>query len=528
MKKIFYLILSVTSLLWSIDLDIDLLKKSYNDNPRDIGNIVLIVRYYLQNRDYETAQSYLSKVHQKAQSDKVVSRLQKETKLGLKLHRYLPKTNLQNPYMIEKKLNTYFKSKKYDSVVHIYQLLNTLRIPVTPLTNALAAEAYIKTGDMAQAQKILQTKKLPHTPQRLAVETFLQAQRGDLATASKNLARLQKMQPQNPLIVDINKMLHNKEKERVQSVAGKVSTSNSFEALQEYVYLLNKQNKKDKAIRAAAAFLKKNPNNLQAKILLTKLYYWNGDLNRAFHKIYSIRKVSPQTRKLYAHILYEKGDYTHALVYLPEAVRYAENPQERYNLKKRLAFAYAHTGKQKKADKLFRQLLREHPNDHEIAQFRTEKQKQYLLKSAISAYKQKRYAEALKYYRTYFDQTKDPKIAKEIAEIYFFIQKKPTESLPWYRRYLENFPNDRLIRFHYASALEKTKQYAEAANVFGTITECNDAHLCHLARYHQSYSLMQTQEDNDWLQARAILKKLTADLSYSQDPHDQALRKFVA
>jgi len=527
MKKIFYLVFSSLSLLWSIDLDVKFLEKSVIQNPDNIGNMVLLTKYYIQNRNYPAAQLYLNRILSKDPHHKIALKLQKETKSGLQLQKLLPQTNLQNPFEIEKDLKKYFNHKNYTEMLSAYKLLNTLHIPVTPFTHLLAAEAAIETGQSDLAHTIWKTKQLPQIDRVLVLQTYFDAQKGDLSKADQNLQTIKKRDIQSPIVDNIEQLLHRKEQQRLQKTAQNVHTSNSFQALQDYVYLLNKQNKKGAALHAVKAFLKRNPENLQARILLVKLYYWNGNLNSAFHKLYPIRKTSNETRKLYANILYERGDYTHALVYLPQAVQTAQNATEHYNLKKRLAFAYAYTGQKERAEKLFGQLLREHPNDSEIKQFRGELQKQNLLQTANSYYRQKAFSKALEYYKAYFDRTKDPKIAKEIAEIYYFTQHRYADALPFYRVYLDKFPDNQLILFHYASALEKMKQYKAAAEAFGKITACEDPHLCHLARYHESYTLMKTQEESDWLRARALLRRLTQTLSQSSAPQEQELNKFV-
>ena len=527
MKKIFYLFLSLLSLLWSIDLDIKFLEKSVMQNPNNIGNMVLLAKYYIQGRNYSAAELYLQRILRKEPHHKIALKLQKETKTGLQLQKLLPHTNFQNPFEIENNLINYFNSRNYTNILEAYRLLKILHISITPLTHLLAAEAAIETGQSELAQKIWNTHKLPQIDRALALQTYFDTQKGNLTKVYKNLQILKSKHIQSPIIDNIEQLLHLKEKQRLQETAQNIHTSNSFQALQDYIYLLNKQNKKTAAIRAVKTFLKKNPNNFQARVLLVKLYYWNGDLNNAFHKLYSIRKTNSETRKLYANILYERGDYTHALVYLPQAVQTAQNAQEHYNLKKRLAFAYAYTGKKEEAKKLFGQLLQQHPNDHEIKQFQSELQKQNLLQTANSYYRQKAFSKALEYYKAYFDRTNDPKIAKEIAEIYYFTQHRYADALPFYKIYLDKFPDDTLIRFHYASALEKVKQYKAAATAFGKITTCDNIHLCHLARYHESYALMKTQEENDWLKARVLLKKLLQTLELTPTSQEQELKKFV-
>jgi tetratricopeptide (TPR) repeat protein len=529
MKKIFYLLLLIISMLWSIDIDVDFLENSVRKNPRDIDNRILLSKYYLQNREYQTAQYYLNEILKLQPANKIARRLQKETLEGLNLQKYLPDVNLQDPYEIEEKLNIFLKEKKYKLFNTTYSSLEKLHIPLTLQTYLMAAEHYLDANNITMANKILAaTKGLSESYPLLAIKTYLAAKKGNLPVARENLQKLETEDPTNHLIPKIVTAIKAHEYTMTNKLAKTITKQNSIQKLQEYVYLLNKQDKKEEAINAVKSFLKHYPNNFDAKLLLVKLYYWKGDIDTAFHKIYSFRKRNKETKKLYANILYERGDYTHALVYLPESIKNEKNEHEQYNLKKRLAFAYLYTGKESKAEKIFQQLLKENPNDKEILQLKENREKQNILNKAINYHKQHDFIKALTYYKDYFSQTNDPKIAKEIAEIYYFTNKQYNEALPYFQTYLHKFPNDSLIQFHYASALEKLKQYKKAANEYAKITSCKNPELCYLARYHEGYSLMQTQNESDWIKARKILEKLSTNLAMTHLGQYADLKKFSA
>jgi predicted Zn-dependent protease len=529
MKKIFHLLFLLISTLWSIDIDVDFLKNSVQKNPKETGNQILLSKYYIQNREYQTAQYYLNNILKSEPDNKIAKKLQKETLIGLNLQKNLPGVNLQDPYEIEEKLNIFLKEKKYKLFNTTYLDLEKLHIPLTLQTYLMAAEHYLDTNNITMTHKVLAaTKGLPEGYPLLAIKTYLAAKKGDLPTARKNLQKLTTEDPTNHLIPKIATAIKTQESSMTKKLAKTVTKQNSIQKLQEYIYLLNKQNKKEEAINAVKSFLEHYPNNFDAKLLLVKLYYWNGDIDKAFHKIYSFRKRNEETKKLYANILYERGDYTHALVYLPDAVTNAKDKHEQYNLKKRLAFAYLNIGKKSKAEEIIQQMLKENPADKELVQLLENRKNQDILQKAITYHKQHELTKALTYYKRYFSQTNDPKIAKEIAEIYYFTNNQYYEALPYFQIYLQEFPNDSLIRFHYASALEKLKQYKKASNEYAKITSCKNPELCYLTRYHESYSLMQTQDASDWIKARKILSKLSTNLALTPVGQYVDLKKFSA
>jgi len=423
MQKIFYLFFLSIGLLWSIEIDVDYIQKALQENPHDTNNRLLLAKYYLQNKNYIDANKQIEIVLKEEQKNPIAVRLKNKLKKGLYLQKILPDTSLKEKQEIEKTLNNFTKKNQCNKTIKSYQILQELAFSLTPNTHLSAINCYLQTGDIKSAKHIAQTylknKEIP-----LSLQALIAAQNNDLYKAKTLVKKLKNKNPSDPLIEKIESIIQSKEKKLMKDLAHEVKHTNSFTNLQNYVYLLNEQKQQQKAIQTVKNFINRNPENTDAKIFLAQLYYWNSDPKTAFHKLYKYRKTNLQTRKLYANILYEMGDYKHARFFIyHEVLPFLKTEKEQYFFKKRLAFAYAQTQEYDKATGLLQKLHKENPKDQELAQFQKTIQKQALLRQANTLYKQKKYTEALHYFKRYYQQTKNPTIAKEIAEIYYFQEK---------------------------------------------------------------------------------------------------------
>ncbi len=528
MRYIITLMLLLTTYLSAaIEVDINYLQKQLAREPKNISYRLILAKYYMQNSNLAKATEMLGqikKIDPKNPQAAILSRQMQ--RLSILKHR-LPNTTLNNPFEIEKALSLPAKQNRCRQLLDDYTLLKEAHLPLTPQIHLDAALCYAKTGDAKSAELLQKIHDFPASDKRQALDTLLALSKNDTAEADRLAQILYTKYPNSPQTAYVRQKVSEALQKESRLVAKRAFSQNSLQALRDYVYLMGEQHKPAAAITVVKTFLKQNPKNRDARILLAKLYYWNGDLNHAFHTLYPVRTANFDTRKLYANILYEKGDYIHALYYLPDVAHQEQDPKQRYDLQKRTAFAYAYTNHEPKAQKLFRQLLAQNPHDEEILKFNRERTTQTLLQKAVTAHRLKEFDKALRYYQSYYKKTKDPKIAKEIAEIHY-LRKKYETSLPWFMRYLEKNPQDTLIRFHYATALEKRKQYQKATEQFARVKKESQGELHYLASYHEAYSRMQLQQDAQWLQARETLHKLQQELLQTAPEKYASLKKYVA
>lgn len=527
MKYIVLLFFLLNGMLHAaIEVDVDYLRKALQHDRTNVPYRIILAKYYIQEGDYLHAARYLSEAKRLAPDNQPAQRLQKQLQRLTALQRTLPGIRLNNPFALEKALLHYTQKGQCQKFLDIYHQIEAANLPLTQNSKLDAALCYAKTGAFKQARLLLKHNDFPVSDKLLSLKSMLALSQNDLQKANLYLARLQKSYPHSDQIPYLKQKVQAFTETRASQIRKKAFTGNSLQALQEYTYLLSKANRNEEAITATEQFVRQHPTNTEAKILLAKLYYWNGKLDKAFHTLYPIRLTSFETKKLYANILYERHDYKHALYYLPTLAEKEPDPDQRYNLLKRTAFSYAYLKQEEKAKRRFKELLKKHPQDKEIRTFQAQYRNELLLQKAIKAYREKHFDQALSHYITYYQENQDPKIAKEIAEIYYF-QKRYQEAFPWFRRYLAHTPSDILVRFHYASALEKEKRYKEAIPHLQSVIRESEGELHYLAQYHLAYALMQLQTDEAWLQARGSLSKLSAELAQTPKNSYPDLKKFV-
>jgi tetratricopeptide (TPR) repeat protein len=481
MKKIVIGLLCTFSLTHAIKIDIPFVTQQVIANKNDIDNRLLLAKYYLQNRLYDKAQKYTQEVllikpnHSVAQKlrDRLDYLVMVESQSGMK----------QAP--LSTALHALFQKKLYQKFISYFEDAEELGLSLDEEIYLDALEAYSLVGDIKKYEKLFSNHQFKESKRFIEI---------------KNRVTLKRL-------------------------STKVATTDSWKDLEEYLYLLSQRGEKKKVISTLEDYLKKHPQSVDARIALAERLYWDGKLKRAFHTLYRVRGHSLKSKKLYANILYERADYTHALYYYPNLVKEATSEKDRYFLEKRLAFSYLHVGEKERAKRIFKRLLKKHPNDRDILEYLNVTQRDALLARAVSFHKKKAYDKALPLYKEYYHLTKDPKIAKEIAEIYYFNKKEPL-SIAYYEAYLKDYPNDDLIRFHYALALEKEKNYPLSAQEFKKVITMHKEKTYYLAKYHGANSLMKTYKDADWYEAREMLSSLVSELSTKEDKRFHSLKKF--
>jgi tetratricopeptide (TPR) repeat protein len=482
MKKIVTGLLCVFSLTHAIKIDIPFVTQQVLANKNDIANRLLLAKYYLQNREYDKAQKYTKEVlslqatHPVAQklSDRLEYLLMVERDTGMK------KAPLSTA------LHALFQKKLYLKFVSYFEHAKELGLPLEEEVYLDALASYIELSEVKKSEMLLKSHHFKESKRWLAL----------------------------------------KDQVALKRVRTKVAATGSWKDVEEYCYLLSKKGEKEKVISTLEKYLKKYPKSVKARIALAEHLYWNGQLDKAFHTLYRVRGSSLKSKKLYANILYERADYSHALYYYPALVKKATSEKERYFLEKRLAFSYLYVGEEEKAKRLFNKLLKKDPRDKDILSYLNVTERNALLARAVSYHKAKAYDKALPLYKQYYLKSEDPKIAKEIAEIYYF-NKRESLSLPYYEAYLMRYPDDDLMRFHYASALEKQKEYSKSAQEFKKVIRMHQAKTYYLAKYHGANSLMKTYKDADWYEARDMLESLVSELSTKEDKKLEPLEKFA-
>ncbi len=479
MKKIVASLCCILSMTQAIEIDVPFVKQQALANHNDIDSRLLLMKYYWQNHDYDVAEGYMNEVLALDSAHVLAHKIKKRLNFIKRLQRMTGLNNGSSSKMLE----SLYGKKAYKEFCDLSQKAKHLGIVLDASIDSKMADAYFKMGEHDKSLALMQAMK-----DKTQVEAL-------------------------------------KEKIALEKAQKKLESDVNAHTLQEYIYLLKKKKEPIEVISALKTIVKKHPKNADARIALAENIYWQGDVKKAFHTLYSVRQHNRHSRKLYATILYEMGDYAHALYYLPDLLKEESDAKERALLEKRVALSYLHTGKKQEAEQLFTALLKKYSHDNELQRIQQQYKKEQLLSQAVAFHKRKDFGQALRYYLSYHDKSREPKIAKEIAEIYYF-SKRQKLALPYFEEYLEAFPADTLIRFHYASVFEKLKNYEQSAREFRKIIQKPNSKEYYLAQYHYANALMHTYKDADWLEARELLVKLVNSLEMRGKIEEKSLLKF--
>jgi len=470
--------LCASSLLYAINIDVDYVKSQIKSNKFDIRDRILLAKYYYQNRSYKESSKYIREILKIDPKNIVAKNLDKKVKFINSLKKIAGKDSLST----SEYLRLIYENKNYKLFTKAFERAKELGIRVDKDIYSKALRAYDLIGENKEGQRLAQDPRIQGS-------------------------KIEKEFTQ---------------KQKFLRVKNEYYQTKSLKSLKDYVYLLGLNNQKNEQLKVMREFVKTHPNSLEARVLYTIHLWWRGKLNEAFKTIYPVRKTNLQTKELYANILYDKGDFKHAIYYLPQVANAQKDPKKRHYYLKRAAFAYDKAGKKKKAEEIFRRLKKNYPNDKESSRYIATKTRDDILRKAVYFHKKRDFSNALNHYLKYYHLTKDPKIAKEIGEIYYFSQKED-RAIPYFYNYLNSYPNDDLIRFHLASSFDKKKSFKKSKSEYEKILSHHPKDLYALAKYRYANALMHTFKDRDWYRARSELRSLEAYLSKRRNSKDKKL-----
>lgn len=156
----------------------------------------------------------------------------------------------------------------------------------------------------------------------------------------------------------------------------------------EYARVLSYLKKYDESIEEYQKILKDNPNLTAAKIELAKVYYYQGNLDKALQLINELPKkdLTPEISLMIADTLLTKKNYDEAIEIYKKLL--TQLPDKKDFILLRLAEIYSWQKKYPESLSIYEELLSRHPNDIQL-------QRKYAMVLIWSG-KQKEAAEILK------------------------------------------------------------------------------------------------------------------------------------
>ncbi len=518
--RLFFILLLFTS-SWAIEIDTEFLKNEVSKNPYDVNSRLVLARSYISQNSYDQAQSLLQEVLHVDKQNQKARFLIKDIKKLKQIESLVKSGKLAQSSKLTVYIKKLSQSKQYKYITLFGDVLKRNNIALNPEIEFHVIDSYIQIKNYNKAETSLKKSSLS-----LQNRDFLFAKMYEKKGANKISEKAYKMAlkkgdredivlglydlyvKQNKIneaeaLVElyekkdskstISKALLKRNKkfmnQKVEVLKKNYKQKDTFDAFKQYFYALDNMGQKDQSIIALIRFVKSHPKDESAALFLAKIQNWNHKYKQGLAALKPIinKTKNREILKLYVEMLLQSNQREKAYRYM-----------------KQLA------------------LLGDSKSKLELEKIQTHA----LLEQAVSAHKSKEYLSAIKNYKAYYFRTKDAKIAKEIAELYF-VEERVQQSVPFYEAYLSQNPNDTKIRFRYASALDSLKLYAQAELQYEKVLKAKDG-LYVLSTYRYATSLIAQKKDTKWNHSRTVLQSLLQTLQ-SQNPSKERdeLLKFT-
>ena len=489
------LLLLVCTSVWSIDLDIDYLKKEITQNPKNTKYRLIIARLYLSEGRYDKAKTLLDEVLSIDSKNQKAHFLLNDIKKLKEIESFVQNGKLSQSPEYFKKL---YDSKEYDYIILISDIFKRNNIKITPKIEKYLIASYINKNNNSKATDMIDKSHLSKSDKHLFMAKIakkasnLNEAENEYKTALQNESsedgviglydlykkefkdkeaqKLVKEYKNDKTISNaLNKRIQINSEKTANKIKENYEKDGSFNSLKQYYYVLEASGKKLQALKVLKAYVNKNTHDDEARVFLAQNLSW------AHHPKDTITTLNPIINKTKNKKMLKI--YVDALI--------ATNQKDKaYKYMEKLATL----GDSKSKDELDKLAL----ND--------------TLNTAVNAHKAKDYAKAIKYYKRYYNKTDDSKIAKEIAEL-SFVTENTKDSLSYYAAYLKENPQDNRIRFRYASALDSLKMYNKSEPLYRSVAQVGD-NLQDLATYRYASSLIAQKDEAKWEFSRGVLQSL--------------------
>ncbi len=457
MKKILTLIFFIFFTIgYAFDLDVTTLMKKVSNNPNDIENRLVLARYFLEKNQYEEAKKLLKEILKVEPTNKYAkSMLQK-----INAAEYIS-SFIQNYKNLDNLVEELYRKSRYKELLNFYKNFNLI---YTSKENLFKDSSYIKIARVAmwEGEYNLSLKVLEKVKDKKSLDFFeikaadcyylsklkcakryyqylfqatgdleygkklldIYIADGEIERAKKMLYSLKRIK-KSGFILKYQEKIDKLERKYLQNLWDKYKKDPSFENMQTLVYVLYNEDPQ-KAISLIKGYIKENPTDKNAKLLLAKILSWRGDNKEAMELLAKFQESDDNRAKLlFGKILAWQGDYDRAVHFLSDV--YANGTEkQKYEAKKMLGYVYMWKDQKDKAKEIFEALLKDNPNDEEV------KESLLVIKGEVKPLIKKYEKELAK------DPTNETIILK-LADYYYMI-KEYEKAASYYEKYLRLHP----------------------------------------------------------------------------------------
>jgi tetratricopeptide (TPR) repeat protein len=450
------------SFLWSIEIDIEALKRDIQKDSTNIAARIVLARNYVSQGNFVDAQKLLTEVLKIDNRHPKAILFKKDIKKLKQISVLIQSDNLIKSSKVTSYFDTLFNINDYESVIMMFEVMQRNNIALENDAYITVSNSYIKLGKYDAALRSVSESSLPvldiyfikakveeRKGNSLKAEYFYKKalnkrDRVDIVVGLYNfyikqqqkndakdlIEKYQSLGLKNPIYVELKKVEQDVLFSRADRLEDIYKKSNQYSDFKEYYYELEGIGFKRKAFDKLKKFAEKNPQNEEAVLFLAKKYYWKKQPRKSLKIMNQVIKntSNKDILTLYSNILIELG--------------------------------------------------------------------------------KKSYKSKQNYYQS----------SKQKAEDLYF-KKEYMKSLKFYIKYFKNNPDDNEARFHLADTLEKLKLYPQAENQYRLVAKNRDK-LFTLSLYRFSRVLMAQRDDIKWDKARVVLTKLIEILE-AKEPSKQ-------
>ncbi len=506
----------------ALKVDVEYLKREISDNPQNIKYRLILVKYFISHGNIIEAKKYLEEASKIDPSNRDLVKYKTKLAEVINFKDYLLDNGISS---FDQKdnigilLDKLFNQKKYHEYISVYEHLGNLNITIDQKRDLQAIKSYLSIGDTSHVRSMLEKNLVQNQSDNFWIKAricLLEKKYGcaksyyqrllarslnekyfvelfDLAEKNVDSKELELLYHQVKLLFPkrvVSKHITQKfgkyQVKVLESLKSNYYKDRRLKLLQPYAYKLHEIGRADEAIDEIKEFIAINPNNNEAKYLLAKIYSWSGYPQKSISVLAPViddNGDSYEMLSFFSSNLYQIGDYKRASFYLNRMLKLTTDKNKILEIKNKLTSIKAR---------------------------RSQSLRESFLSKAIKYHKEKSYKLAILYYEKYYNQTKDKKITKEIAEL-SFLRDDLQKAEKFYRIYLFNYPSDSFINFRYVTLLERKKEYRKTIPLLKRVIGARDENY-YLAKYHLAFNLMLLDNDIDWLESRKVFHSLQDEL----------------
>jgi len=357
-KIISFLIFFIFSFAIEIDTTVE-----KNLAKNDIVTRLMLVNYYF-DKNITKSKIYNEEVLKLDKNNKIAKNNQEKIKLkeellkitGNNIDKYYQNLYFNNKYEDIKKL------EKYLTVIHsdypklitariylwdgkykkVHQILAMVEDKTTLDYVELSGYESFYNGRYKRAKNDFSvlynaTGKLEYAYRLIDSLIYL----GEIDKASKFLNSLLKLYPNNKKLLEYEKKIKEKEENRVKILTQKYEKSQKFSDLQPLLYFLINNHQKKKAYKLLEEYIKKHPEDKEAKYWYATYLSWDGDNKKALKILENIvTDHDYKTKLLMAKIYSWNGEYEKSINYINDIIVNCNNKEIVLNAKELKGLIY--------------------------------------------------------------------------------------------------------------------------------------------------------------------------------------------